>query len=367
MELHLKPRISPGVAVHQSNDLFVEICSPHRWRDALVMPATIAGADIRSTLRVLDGKRSITALATLIGIPLDSLTNLLSELATHGLVDLKRTPIPYQDRYNPAAGKIESVRDVESLPHDPAVRTFIDRFEIESKAFATEPDVIDGGRASVLARRNFSVLIFGSDRIATSLLPILGASGFSNLRLTNRASPRHPSQRVSGTELLGTFLRSSDIGQLKGEHLEELRREYSLFEKNSAMETRINLVIATEIPPADQLQRWMNEQTPHLLIQRGHGGIVRIGPLVLPGKTPCLRCVELAQPLQEFLTDCEIPESSGAMTALAIGVIAADLARFVSDGSSHFLATTIDYAPTYLASPYSQKWLTHHNCGCLWR
>lgn len=45
--------------------------------------------------------------------------------------------------------------------------------------------------------------------------------------------------------------------------------------------------------PADYQQRWLSESTPHLVIGPIVENQIEIGPIVLPGKTTCLRCIDL--------------------------------------------------------------------------
>ena len=367
--MHIKgPALKAGVTLHQRSSDILAIAAPGTPRDeALSLPAYFEGCELRTILRALDGTRNISHLTELLGISHAGLDALIKTLARHDLLTLRRTPLPYQDRYNHASGKFESVHDVESLPSDPAISSFLDRCEIESSAMSCHSGVTDNGREALLKRREFRILIFGSDRIALSLVEHLCSSGFSQVALVNRKSLHHPSQRISSMETFATILRTSDVGEMKISRLKELRREFSLFADDLQISSAVNLVITTEKPSADQLQRWMNEQTPHLVIERGFGGTVKIGPLVEPGKTPCLRCIELHQLSPELMARGEAPETSSAMTALITGIITADIANYSYSSSTVFRATTAEYSLRRFTSPDLSSWQSHPACGCLWR
>ena len=74
-----------------------------------------------------------------------------------------------------------------------------------------------------------------------------------------------------------------------------------------------DLILALEKVPADYQQRWMCESTPHLFVGPYLNGEIAVGPLVIPGKTPCLNYIDLNSRqfhsgFSEIATNCESEE-----------------------------------------------------------
>ena len=361
------PHLKAGVTLHELTSEIISLSHPAS-DDAqeLILPAQVAGVDIRALLRACDGRRKINELSEHVGLEREVVSGLIENLRLHRLVNLVTTPLPYQQRYNSKSGKIESVPDLEALHLDPAMSSYLHRCQIESAAMDYEKDVVDQGRSALLKRREFGIIIFGSDRIAMTLAPLLVAGGFNQLRTIIRKPGTDPAHRIGSKDLAGTFLRSSDLGEPKSARLLELRRDYTLFSDEVAPNAKVNLIITTETPSADRIQRWMSEQTPHLLVRPDHGGVVEVGPLIVPGKSPCSRCIILSSPRQEELIPREIPETSSAMTAFIAGVIASDIALFAHSGHSVFLATSFRFSMLSPLKPGEKSWQIHPGCGCIW-
>ena len=162
-----RPALKPGVRLQGISADYIALVPPgSQMTEALALPSMIRGIDIRAFLRSCDGRSRITALATMSGLELEECVKIIEKLKEKNLVNLGRTLIPYQSRYNPYSQKIESVADVEALKSDPAIETFLEKFEIESYAIQFHDNVVDSGRDSVLRRKDFSILIFGINRIA---------------------------------------------------------------------------------------------------------------------------------------------------------------------------------------------------------
>jgi hypothetical protein len=111
---------------------------------------------------------------------------------------------------------------------------------------------------------------------------------------------------------------------------------------------------------------------PHLVAAvRGETGVV--GPLVLPGRTSCLRCADLhrrdADPrwprLAAQLTAHEPPPSGATVTCLLTAVTAAlqVLAYLDGSGAPATLDATVELRPPDLL-PRIRRWPVHPACGC---
>jgi bacteriocin biosynthesis cyclodehydratase domain-containing protein len=111
---------------------------------------------------------------------------------------------------------------------------------------------------------------------------------------------------------------------------------------------------------------------PHLVAAvRGQTGIV--GPLVVPGRTGCLRCADLhrrdADPrwpdLAAQLTADDPPPGGATVTCLLTAVVAAVQALAYLDGGDAptVLDATLEIHPAHLV-PRLRRWVPHPSCGC---
>lgn len=140
------------------------------------------------------------------------------------------------------------------------------------------------------------------------------------------------------------------------------------------------LLVAVGEPPREQVDPWMRAGTPHLLLRLTEGHAV-VGPFVLPGETPCLRCldahhtdVDPAWPLlvTQYASavtrprDDTIPEPVDRTLATLVGAWAAR--ELISHAEGRVPATTsatVRLDP-HLTALESQTWPRHPACGCTW-
>ena len=54
-----------------------------------------------------------------------------------------------------------------------------------------------------------------------------------------------------------------------------------------------DFIISTELIPQETVQGWLSENITHLPISNLIENKIVIGPIVIPGKTPCLNCLNL--------------------------------------------------------------------------
>jgi hypothetical protein len=110
---------------------------------------------------------------------------------------------------------------------------------------------------------------------------------------------------------------------------------------------------------------------PHLLLT-AVAGRVRIGPLVVPGATACLRCVDehhtdldprhplvVHHHLERDLADRPAPGD----LALGLAWAARDARAYVCDGAPSTWSATVDLTDD---APAVRAWSRHPRCGCAW-
>ncbi len=330
-------------------------------------PADWSGFNPRRVIELFDGKNTAVQIASKSGLAVSQINSFIAELCQHDLVNLYRTPLPYLSRYNPEVGSIEEIADCENFRSDYAIDNFIKRMKIESDASSNLPGDLDGGRTSVLARREFATLLFGRGRIINSLVGTLSSAGFSKLQVINRVAPKHPSLKILDSDVSGGWITRSHIGNSRKKLMEEIRTSSALIAEEKSLVFQPNLVISVGRPTADSLQRWISENTNYLLVEVISSGEVRIGPLVIPGKTACSRCVDLTEINPPSISDSEpVPETSSALANLISGCIALDVSNQAAGIPSVFLATSLTYSTKGFHNPRVQRWVQHINCGCNW-
>lgn len=323
--------------------------------------------NLKQVLELFDGSKSVPAIAVAAAVAPEQLAELMEELQRQDLIDLYRTPISYHERYNPEVGQIEVVKDSESLVDDFAIQGFLKRISVECDAMTFNPGNVDAGRTAVLNRRRFAILIFGKGRLVNTLVGMLSAAGFSQLQVINRLPSKHPELKITERDVAGGYVGRGHVGQSRKKIISEMQSSAALFHNDRAHVTRADLVISIGTPAADALQRWVSEGTPHLLVDIPSSAEFRIGPLVIPGKTPCYRCVYLSERL-DLLSNYAIEsfELSVALSNMAASAILADVSQLAAGRESMFQATSLTYTMQNFYQPHLNTWEIQPGCGCMW-
>ena len=145
--------------------------------------------------------------------------------------------------------------------------------------------------------------------------------------------------------------------------------------------TAVLALVGVGEPVRDELDDHLREGAPHLLVRLAEGRAV-VGPFVVPGATPCLRCTDAhltdADPSWPLLVEQYaravrsdradgVPEPvDAALASLALAWAARDLATYAEGGAPTTLASTIELAPR-LETVETRQWFPHPRCGCSWR
>jgi hypothetical protein len=231
----------------------------------------------------------------------------------------------------------------------------------------------DGGIELLSKRQDIVIEISGNNRVATILYSILIASGATQTRFT-RAS-RDSASLVRDLDIAVGSFTSSHIGYVFERHCEVLRRELSLFPLDK--ETHPLDEFATpdlrvhcgEMDP-EKLALWMSSSQPFFYIPSPRADSAEIGPCVIPGSSPCLRCVELVRRDQTGITDyLPLHEANGVdypiVAAYAVAAIAASqILTFAAKRSSEITGKVISLDYQALANPQTMMVNRHPLCGC---
>ena len=262
------------------------------------------------------------------------------------------------------------------------------RMQAQENLTSWHPDItLQNCAADIIARRQqYSIIIFGHNRIALTLFTLLQASGFSTIRLIDRSisKGKADSIQIAPEEVCGLGIRGSDVGVRRELVLADLARNSRLVVgEEKSFPVLPNFIIATEEVAQETLQRWLSEEIAHLAISNLIENTIEIGPIVIPGKSPCLNCLKLWRSeqfpyQQEFelistIKNLEIPSAQVAAISgmVAIAVIEYFAALEVGSNSigKNLVGVTrvldlFDPMNPDNAANTNSYWQPHGLCGC---
>lgn len=325
---------------------------------------------VRAALTAMDGAHTCEELSNVLGIPLSEIFALVSELDQSGLIDTQTSKISVHTRFHSPNPNRASHDSDDS--NDGAVQQLQAKLLPELTFTTWHADVRDGGVSIVSKRRGWQVNIIGDSRIATLLYGILLSSGITQTVLQSLDDHK----KITEEDMCAGFLHPSDIGLLYTSRTQDLSRELSLFPvtKSGPDGECRKIMVAVGNTPADQVQEWMSDGIPHLFIDTPDSATISIGPIVIPGRTPCARCISMAleeqNPAWRDISMQKIikppKEVPVAVAHHVSGVAALELLRFIDEGQSQLIGkrARINYhRPTIAAQ---QSFTRHPACGCNW-
>ncbi len=323
-------------------------------------------------------------IARIAGVSPIAIHNLMTELAHQSLIDLTQGSITLADRF---VSKLDGRAQKNSKPQrDGAYIQLQNRISPELEQSTWIDGVCDGGISVLSQRQNYLIEISGNNRVATLLYTLLLTSGFTQVRFTQTARGRDAA--IGDLDIGVDGMTSAHFGFSFTKKREELRREYSLFPLDKSANyldeaSTPDLAIACGDIDPEKLALWMSYSQPFIAIPHPTGGRAEIGPIVIPGKTPCLRCAKLSEREQSGVTSqrtlCdessdEYPQiAAHAIAAMAASKIVAlcdertvkgsESANFSQLSPEHFgKITVVDYQA--LAEPQVVAITRHPLCGC---
>jgi hypothetical protein len=292
-------------------------------------------------LRLFDGSRTLENITSIIEAEdgqasKNQIPQILHALSDERLIEFRTSPIPGQ------------LPKKDLLPVN--LVNSINRMRAEENLYSWHPEVDAGisAEALICRRRNFSIMIYGRNRLALSLFAVLQASGFSLIKLTDRTNSTSNDSvaQIEPSEVCGLAIRGSDVGLRKALVLADLARNSQLFPADDLTSTVFpvipDFIISTESIPQETMQIWLSENIVHLPISNLIENKIVIGPIVIPGKTPCLNCLNLWRSEQfphhnsfEFLAALDSGEGKGlelpsAQVALLTGLITTQVIQYCS-------------------------------------
>ena len=367
----IRPRLKSGVHISQAIA---------EQESSLVVAASQTAISIshpgaRSIIAKFDGQRSAAEISDEINAPISVIRNVISELVSAQLIDLTKSKIKLQNRFQSPIAERASHNEDQS--NDAFFRQLQLRMAPELSQTTWIENIIDGGVERLSARQNFGIEIHGGNRLATLIYVGLLASGVSQTKFS--ITSRRENYSIGDCDLGTGVIRVNDFGLNYKARIEELSREWSLFPTASKnvkgsrdqVIPEKNLRIIVGNFPQELVDQLMRDEQEHLFIGGLIGGAAHCGPLVIPKRSPCINCVELARADQYGIEQLVAlnPMNDEPPVAIAYQLAGAAIQavlQFIDTGKCELLASrlTFDYLAPARQEPI--RFSRHPRCTCVW-
>ena len=362
--LLIRPRLKRGAIVLSLSDSLVEGNRVFVGCNGSGIQCEALG--IRTIIAAFDGKKSSQEIAEALAIDCEIVSQVVGQLLSAGLIDYLVTQIVAPGRFKE-----------QDQSSDAGYIQLQSKITPELSATTWIPGVNDGGVEVLTKRRTALIEISGENRVATQLYGILLASGVTQTKMASAA--RRDRARIGNQDLCAGLLTNSDVGSNFQHTLEDKARELALFpskDKSSADEVpEVFLKVFIGNGHEALIAQSMSEDETHLIVSAPDGPSIDIGPLVIPGKSACSRCITLARSDQHPLsreidifrsthTELEIPVTVAHFVAAQI---ASEILRFIDTKQSALISSRVRTNYLDVCNPQHIRFARHPLCGCSWR
>jgi hypothetical protein len=362
--LLIRPRLKRGAIVLSLSDSLVEGNRVFVGCNGSGIQCEALG--IRTIIAAFDGKKSVQEIAEALTIDCEIVSQVVGQLLSAGLIDYLVTQIVAPGRFKE-----------QDQSSDAGYIQLQSKITPELSATTWIPGVNDGGVQVLTKRRSALIEISGENRVATQLYGILLASGVTQTKMASAA--RRDRARIGNQDLCAGLLTNSDVGSNFQHTLEDKARELALFpskDKSSTDEVpEVFLKVFIGNGHEALIAQSMSEDEVHLIVSAPDGPSIDIGPLVIPGKSACSRCITLARSDQHPLsreidifrsthTELEIPVTVSHFVAAQI---ASEILRFIDTKQSTLISTRVRTNYLDVCNPQHIRFARHPLCGCSWR
>jgi len=362
--LHIRPRLKRGAIALSLSDSLVEGNRVFVGCNGSGIQCEALG--IRTIIAAFDGKQSAQEIAEVLAIDCEIVSQVVGQLLSAGLIDYLVTQIVAPGRFKE-----------QDQSSDAGYIQLQSKITPELSATTWIAGVNDGGVEVLTKRRSALIEISGENRVATQLYGILLASGVTQTKMASAA--RRDRARIGNQDMCAGLLTNSDVGSNFQHTLEDKARELALFpskDKSSADEIpQVFLKVFIGNGHEALIAQSMSEDEVHLIVSAPDGPSIDIGPLVIPGKSACSRCITLARSDQHQLsreidifrsthTELEIPVTVAHFVAAQI---ASEILRFIDTKKSALISTRVRTNYLDVCNPQHIRFARHPLCGCSWR
>lgn len=189
----------------------------------------------------------------------------------------------------------------------------------------------DGGARTLARRRAAFVRVHGAGRIGTCIGALLATSGIARVSCVDEGLAQ-PADLAPGGITMDDLGKPRSAGAARA-----IRRTAPDVWIDDA--ARPDLVVLTAPPGDDLVRELITERIPHLAV-RAEEAIGVVGPLVQPGRSACLRCVDLtkagrdpAWPMVLAQVRTASPSACDTVLAAATAAVASAQALAYIDGA----------------------------------
>ena len=362
--LLIRPRLKRGAIVLSLSDSLIEGNRVFVGCNGSGIQCEALG--IRTIIAAFDGKKSAQEIAEALAIDSEIVSQVVGQLLSAGLIDYLVTQIVAPGRFKE-----------QDQSSDAGYIQLQSKITPELSATTWIAGVNDGGVEVLTNRRMALIEISGENRVATQLYGILLASGVTQTKMASAS--RRDRARIGNQDMCAGLLTSSDVGSNFQHTLEDKARELALFpskDKSSADEIpEVFLKVFIGNGHEALIAQSMSVDEIHLIVAAPDGPSIDIGPLVIPGKGACSRCVTLARSDQHSLsreidifrsthTELEIPVTVAHFVAAQI---ASEILRFIDTKKSALISTRVRTNYLDVCNPQHIRFARHPLCGCSWR
>lgn len=362
--LLIRPRLKRGAIVLSLSDSLIEGNRVFVGCNGSGIQCEALG--IRTIIAAFDGKKSAQEIAEALAIDSEIVRQVVAQLLSAGLIDYLVTQIVAPGRFKE-----------QDQSSDAGYIQLQSKITPELSATTWIPGVNDGGVEVLTKRRMALIEISGENRVATQLYGILLASGVTQTKMASAS--RRDRARIGNQDMCAGLLTSSDVGSNFQHTLEDKARELALFPSKDKSNTdeipEVFLKVFIGNGHEALIAQSMSEDEIHLIVAAPDGPSIDIGPLVIPGKSACSRCVTLARgdqhPLSREIdifrsthTELEIPVTVAHFVAAQI---ASEILRFIDTKKSALISTRVRTSYLDVCNPQHIRFARHPLCGCSWR
>jgi hypothetical protein len=303
-----------------------------------------------AVISLLDGSRdreSLIATAQAYGVPPKATNRVLATLAAAGVLD-----------DSPA-------RLRASLP-DPLRARLAPELATASLAYGDG----DGGARTLARRRAAFVRVHGAGRTGACVASFLAASGVGHVTCTD-PEPAEPADLAPAGLILADLGEPRQDGAARA--VERAAPEVRTRDDGAVPD----LVILTGLTLPDLVQDLMRERVPHLSL-RACEAIGVVGPLVQPGISACLRCLDLRKAqgdpqwpriLAQATFTRALPQACDTvLAAMTAAVASAQALAYIDRAGAGPMAPATANGTLEVVLPDWQwrrrTWEPHPACGC---
>ncbi|HWG13587.1 MAG TPA: thiamine biosynthesis protein ThiF [Streptosporangiaceae bacterium] len=227
----------------------------------------------------------------------------------------------------------------------------------------------DGGARTLARRRLAYVRVHGAGRIGSAIAGLLAAAGAGHVVSRDGGLARPQDLSPAGLGL-------PDLDLPRADGVARIIHRVAPDVRTTDRGERPDLAVLAGPGDPEVAMGLVRDRVPHLVVGGGEGvGVV--GPLVLPGRSACLRCLNLARAERDpawplILAQLASPES-GAGAGACDAVLAAAVAALATAQALTFVDTgrpvaAVSDATLELAVPDWQwrrrSWPPHPRCSC---